>query len=440
MDPKFIPKKGYKKYSDSCSLYEKVDGEKMKIKLNIHSHSFFFYFFNQGIPPSTAPLVPTELTNEQYQLVFHCVLMSFLAYEDRSKIIFPDDIQIVCEEFESSISKIPFFIVVDKEVNSIIISCRGSSCTDDFITDSMGNGINFDGGKIHQGIFNTATYVFLQIQNKILELNSVYNGENIEHANEGQNIRTNKEEQPNDLNNSNDENDNSEKKNKMKIIVTGHSLGAGVASIVAHLFKREFPKLDVQCICFAPPPTVSFNLWEKSTKYIQSFMIEGDMVPFLSVQNIIKFSQILFPDDRLIRRFIEKYLKKMSTDEVSDTFLKEKLYPPGQLFLIRLPQTNPIKSKKSKKEKLTKKEKDEMKKKNYIKPNNISLCLIFNPEYFSNFVKNIQESNHKCKNYMKAIIRLRQQQIQEQNCQKNIHTFASSKDENEEEDGIENVA
>lgn len=53
---------------------------------------------------------------------------------------------------------------------------------------------------------------FLQIQNKILELNREYNGENIEHANEGQNIRTNKEEQPKDLNNSNDENDNSEKK------------------------------------------------------------------------------------------------------------------------------------------------------------------------------------------------------------------------------------
>lgn len=36
----------------------------------------------------------------------------------------------------------------------------------------------------------------------------------------------------------------------MIIIVTGHSLGAGVASIVAHLFKREFPKLDVQFTCF----------------------------------------------------------------------------------------------------------------------------------------------------------------------------------------------
>lgn len=96
--------------------------------------------------------------------------------------------------------------------------------------------------------------------------------------------------QKNNDNSTNQPNVEINDENKMKIIVTGHSLGAGVASIVAHLFKRKFPQLDVKCICFAPPPTVSFNLWEKSATYIKSFMIEGDMVPFLSVQNLIKYS------------------------------------------------------------------------------------------------------------------------------------------------------
>lgn len=147
MDPIFEHKNKHKMSSDSCKLYETVDGKRMKLHLKVHPHSFFFYFFNHALPPSTSPLFPTELSDEELRLVFHCVLMSYLTYEDRTKIIFPQDIQIVHEEFESSISKIPFFIVVDKEVNSIIISCRGSSCTDDFITDSMGNGVNFDDEK-----------------------------------------------------------------------------------------------------------------------------------------------------------------------------------------------------------------------------------------------------------------------------------------------------
>lgn len=109
MDPSFTPKKIYQTYNKTCCLYQKTDGEKMKINLDIHSHSFFFYFFNHGIPPSTAPLIPTELPDDQLQLVFHCVLMSYLAYEDRTKIIFPEEIQIVLEEFQSDIAKIPFF-------------------------------------------------------------------------------------------------------------------------------------------------------------------------------------------------------------------------------------------------------------------------------------------------------------------------------------------
>lgn len=333
------------------------------------------------------------------------------------------------KSFNQILPKFHFFIVVDKEVNAIIISCRGSSCTDDFITDSMGNGVNFDGGQIHQGIFNTATYVFLRVQNTVIELNSRYNGEVIKQENEDQ-IQSN--------------NDKIENPDKMKIIVTGHSLGAGVASMVAHLFKKELPQLDVRCICFAPPPTVSFDLWVKSTSYVKSFMIEGDMVPFLSVQNILKFSKILFPDDRFVQRFVERYIKKMSIDEVSETFMKQKLYPPGELYLIRLPQTNPIKSKIKKHQKLTKEEKNELRKKTFIKPKNISLCQIYNPEYFLNFVKNIQESNHKCKNYIKAIIRIRQQQIQDRKyrailTQRSFKRIKPEYFDETEEDGFERL-
>ena len=45
---------------------------------------------------------------------------------------------------------------------------------DDFITDSMGNGVPYNNGKFHERIFNTASYVFITCQTKILELNEIY--------------------------------------------------------------------------------------------------------------------------------------------------------------------------------------------------------------------------------------------------------------------------
>lgn len=450
MDPIFIPKKGFIRLADKCLLYQKADGTREQLYLEVHQHSFFFYMFNHSIPPSTSPLVPTELPDDQLRLAFHCVLMSYLAYEDRTQIIFPEDVPIVYEEFESDVTKIPFFVTVDKEVNAIIIACRGSSCTDDFITDSMGTGISFDGGKIHQGIFNTATYVFLKCRNVILDLNQNYNGEALQRKDTSQFDFSPKNRESKYFNETTENFRagffDSNTDNPMKIVCTGHSLGAGVAAVLAHIFRREFPKMKVEAMCFAPPPTLSFDLWEKSASYIKSFMIEGDIVPFLSLQNVVKFTKVLFPHDnnKYIANLIQKYLQKYTVDEISEKYLKEKLYPPGKCYLIRLPQTNPNREEKKKRRKLSKSEKKEMKAKNMITHQNICICQIFNPEYFSNFVKNIVESNHKCKNYIKVIVRLRQQQIQEKGIEeifkrKNLGRIDTSDFDETEESGVERL-
>lgn len=206
---------------------------------------------------------------------------------------------------------------------------------------------------------------------------------------------------------------NKMRKKRTKIIITGHSLGASVAAVVAYLFREKFPELDVQCICFAPPPTLSFNVWRKIGKYVKSFMIEGDVVPFLSVRNLLTISDIMFPhqhSNKKFKKLIISYLEKKSLEKFHvNKALSEKLYPPGQMYLIRFTDDNEggiltlrkrIKKLREKRKKRRNLDDDD------IKDDKIQLCQILNPDYFSNLVKNIQENNHAVKNYMRLIIRL----------------------------------
>ncbi|KAK8839088.1 hypothetical protein M9Y10_032559 [Tritrichomonas musculus] len=128
-------------------------------------------------------------------------------------------------------------------------------------------------------------------------------------------------------------------------------------------------------------------------------MIESDIVPFLSVLNLMKMSDILFPregSNKAFKNFIVSYLEKKSRLNFAKI---ENLYPPGQMYLIRFTndEEDGFFSKKKKKNKKDKKNK---------KSDKIQLCQFLNPDYFSNLVKNIQENNHFVKNYMRLIIRL----------------------------------
>ena len=448
-----------------------------------------YYFINNRVPESTFSLDPINFSDEQMRTLYKCVLYSYLAYKDRSIIEFPPEINLEFEKLDSDVNRIPFYIVTDSTINAIVLSCRGSSCLDDFVTDSLGNGVSYDGGKFHQGVFSTASYVFITCQSKLIELNELLNNStnqenDDENSTSNQNEidyissseiedNTNEEESKSEeintstTTNNSQLNENSQNsissssknyrkmmKNKTKIIITGHSLGAAVAAVVTYLFKEKFPELDVQCICFAPPPTLTFNLWKTTESYIKSFMIEGDPVPFLSVQNIITISDFLIKHEhanKLFKKFVHNYLNKKSIEEYeANSALKEPLYPPGQLYLIKFTAGEEDKSLIEKQKMHLMKKKDELiqkvgdfkkkiedlnekikKKKdknkmkndddddddyedNYleedekveIKDEQIQLCRVENPEYFTNFVKNVSEKNHFIKNYTRLLVRL----------------------------------
>lgn len=517
-----------------CFIYKKKDGSEKEIDLKFHRSFFLFRYVNNRVPESSFSLIQTTFSDEQMRIIYKCVLYSYMAYKDRSIIDFPPEVNLEFEKLDSDVNRIPFFIVTDSTINAIVLGCRGSSCLDDFITDSLGNGVSYDGGKFHQGVFSTASYVFMQCQSKLIELNELLNNSSnqesddedtnndqpeIDYISSSEFVDYSEDESEDSDDNRNEDNSNEDSQPKpelkpkssfnvhhghksdsneklssnknenemkhestsnmsssssneklsqsqkskiykkmmktpTKIIITGHSLGAAVAAVVTYLFREKFPELDVQCICFAPPPTLTLNLWQTTDSYIKSFMIEGDPVPFLSVQNLITISDYLFKlehTNKIFKKLIHKYLNKKSFEEFeANSAMKEPLYPPGRYFLIRFTNDDDktliekqklhIKKKKEEiKKKLTdlkqkaKQKIDKIKKKdgntdkdeesNYleeedekveIKDEQIQVCRVPNPEYFTNFVNNVSENNHFIKNYTKLMIRMLNKSIKKE--------------------------
>uniref|UniRef100_A0A8C3G8D6 Diacylglycerol lipase-beta n=1 Tax=Cyclopterus lumpus TaxID=8103 RepID=A0A8C3G8D6_CYCLU len=70
-----------------------------------------------------------------------------------------------------------------------------------------------------------------------------------------------------------------------KLVVTGHSLGAGTASLLAILLRNSFPTL--QCYSFSPPGgLLSKALADYSKDFVVSVVLGKDLVPRLSIPNM----------------------------------------------------------------------------------------------------------------------------------------------------------
>lgn len=71
----------------------------------------------------------------------------------------------------------------------------------------------------------------------------------------------------------------------LQLILCGHSLGAGVASVLALILKARFP--HVKCYAFAPPgATMSVQLATAVSSFVSSVVVGKDMVPRLSLPAI----------------------------------------------------------------------------------------------------------------------------------------------------------
>lgn len=76
--------------------------------------------------------------------------------------------------------------------------------------------------------------------------------------------------------------------NEFKLVLVGHSLGAGTAAILAILLRPEYP--DLMCFSFAPPGgLLSMPAQQYTQEFITSVVVGKDVVPRIGLRQLESF-------------------------------------------------------------------------------------------------------------------------------------------------------
>ncbi|GFY67448.1 sn1-specific diacylglycerol lipase beta, partial [Trichonephila inaurata madagascariensis] len=156
--------------------------------------------------------------------------------------------------FTDKVFDVPFFVTYDHPTKAVVITARGTMSMDDVLTDLAAAYAAVDepelppGSMCHGGMLRAAK----EIKNK-LETNGILD-------------------------------DAFQRRPDYDLIITGHSLGASIASILTLLFLHQYP--NVKCYAFAPAPTMTKVALPSSFRNIFTVIYGNDIVCCLNYENI----------------------------------------------------------------------------------------------------------------------------------------------------------
>jgi sn1-specific diacylglycerol lipase len=127
--------------------------------------------------------------------------------------------------------------------------------------------------------------------------------------------------------------------------ITGHSLGAGCATLLGYIYRQKYPSLRV--IAISPPGSfLTWKLATKSNEFVTSFVLDSDLVPRLTVHSMEHlrnevlniFGRIKVPKSHVAKNFILNSIIKANEDdsidpEVLSKINHEMLYPDDSPIL-----------------------------------------------------------------------------------------------------------
>ncbi|XP_061191420.1 diacylglycerol lipase-beta-like isoform X2 [Saccostrea echinata] len=151
--------------------------------------------------------------------------------------------------FHNKIFQIPFYVAIDRAHQTVVVSVRGTLSLKDAVTDMSAECDPLEmleDAKAHRGMLQAAKYIQEQLQSKSI-LDAAF--QQVQGAG---------------------------------LMICGHSLGAGVASLLALLLKSDYP--DVRCFAYSPPGgLLSYNASVFCRDFICSVILGKDFIPRLGL-------------------------------------------------------------------------------------------------------------------------------------------------------------
>lgn len=157
--------------------------------------------------------------------------------------------------FHNKIYEVPFFIAIDDETQNVVVAIRGTLSLHDAITDLNaqctpveGEGLPA-GCKAHKGMVQAARIVLTRL-------------------NETRALAEACASRPG-----------------YGLVITGHSLGAGTAVVLAALLKPQYE--GIKCFAFSPPGGLCSREFAQATQnFVMSVVVGDDLVPRLSMNSL----------------------------------------------------------------------------------------------------------------------------------------------------------
>ncbi|XP_023932665.1 sn1-specific diacylglycerol lipase beta [Lingula anatina] len=163
---------------------------------------------------------------------------------------------IVYASFHNKVYEIPFFVALDHEYQTVVVAVRGTLSFRDVLTDLTAEDEDVEVAGCqetcaHRGMLRAAQFVQKKLEEKMILLKAF------------------------------------EKAPDYKLVLTGHSLGAGTAALLAMLLRPKYP--DLMCFSFSPPGgLMSLPLSKYTEEFICSVVLGKDVVPRLGIMTMEK--------------------------------------------------------------------------------------------------------------------------------------------------------
>ncbi|XP_069685580.1 diacylglycerol lipase-alpha isoform X2 [Periplaneta americana] len=170
------------------------------------------------------------------------------------------EVEVIYATYHVDVGETPFFVAVDYTRRKIVISIRGTLSMKDVITD-----LNAEGEPLplnppredwlgHKGMVQAAEYIRDKLEEEaILARAFNHNEERSTH--------------------------------EFELVLVGHSLGAGTASILAILLRQDYPTLE--CFAYSPPGgSLSMPAVEYTKSFITSVVVGKDVVPRIGLHQL----------------------------------------------------------------------------------------------------------------------------------------------------------